>query len=50
MTWKCIFDSGDTSRLNVIEVLGLSAPMNKIGRPTYLSKNVESLIVAAAEN
>ena len=24
--------------------------MNKIGRPTYLSKNEESLIVAAAEN
>ena len=31
------------------EILGLSAPMNKIGHPTYLSNAKESLIVAAAD-
>ena len=33
----------------VREILGLSAPMNKIGRPTYLSNDKEYFIYSAAD-
>ena len=44
-----IVDSGDKSRVKVIEVVGFSAPMNKIGLTAYLSNNEDSLEVAASE-
>ena len=44
-----IVDTRETSRGKVREIVGLSAPMNKIGRPDYLSNNKKYLIVAAAE-
>ena len=37
------------SRVEVREIVGLYAPMNKIGRPTYLINDKEYLIVAAAK-
>ena len=37
-----------TSRGKVREIVGLSATMNKIGCPTYLSNTKEYLIFAAA--
>ena len=45
-----IVEARETSRVKVREIVGLSAPMNKIGRPTYLSNDKESCIVAADEN
>ena len=38
----------ETSRGKVREIVGLSAPMNEIGRPNYLSNTKEYLIVTAA--
>ena len=46
---KNIVDTRETLKVKVREIVGLSAPMNKIGRPTYLSNDMESLIVVAAE-
>ena len=46
---KNIVEVRETSRVVVREIIGLSAPMNKIGRPTYLSNDKESLIFAAAD-
>ena len=43
------FEATETSRVKVREILGLSAPMNKIGLSTYLSNYKESLIVLAAD-
>ena len=42
-------EASDTSRVKVREILGLSAPMNKTDRPTYLGNVKEYLIVTAAE-
>ena len=39
----------DTSRVNIIEVVGFSSPMNKIGCPNYVSYNEDSLIYKAAD-
>ena len=46
---KNIVEARETSRIKVREFLGLSAPINKIGLPTYRSNEKEYLIVAAAE-
>ena len=43
------FEARETSRVKVREIVGLSAPMNKISRPTYLSYNKEYLIVEATD-
>ena len=40
-------EARETSRGKVWEILGLSSPMNKIGRTTYLSNYNEYLIVAS---
>ena len=39
----------ETPTGKVRETVGFSAPMNKIGPPTYLSNDKDYLIVAAAE-
>ena len=41
-------EARETSRDKVRESVGLSAPMNKISPPTYISKEKESLIVSDA--
>ena len=41
---KKIVEVGETLMVKVRENLGLSEPMNKISRPTYLSNNDDSLI------
>ena len=46
---KKIVEGRKTSRVKVREIVGLSIPMNKIGRPTYLSDDKEYLIVSAAD-
>ena len=40
-------EASDTSRGKVREILGLSTPMNKMDRPTYLGNVKEYLIVTA---
>ena len=44
---KKIVEARETPRGKVREIAGLSAPINKIVHPTYLSNNDESLIFAA---
>ena len=46
---KKIFEATETSRVKVREIVGLSAPMNKIVHTNYLSYDKEYLIVAAAD-
>ena len=44
---KKIVEARETSRGKVREIVGLSAPMNEIVRPTYLSNTKEYFIVTA---
>ena len=44
---KQIVEAGETKRVKVREILGLSALMNKAGCQTYLSKDEKSLISAS---
>ena len=46
---KNIFEEIETSRGKVGEILGLSALLNKIVCPTYLSSDKDYLIVSDAE-
>ena len=39
----------DISSCKVREILGFSSPMNKIGRPNYLSYEKDYFIVAATD-
>ena len=41
--------TGEVSRSNLREVLQISVKMNKVGRPTYLSPDEDSLVVEAIE-
>ena len=44
-----IVKARETSMIKVGEIVGLSAPMNITGRPTYLSNEKESLIFVAVD-
>ena len=46
---KKIVEAREISRVKVRESVGLSAPMIKIGRPTYIINDKDSLIVADAK-